>query len=140
MTGSSFHLSAGMRGPDLPHACAGGEEHAAWPGSHAAHAPAHECPLCGRPKAALGTARSRSCTRTLARSLARRPARMHEVADSRRVLLCERYILFFWKAYLSIKQHLTAHGPIHPRVSSRHERYIHRANARACARAVRATE
>jgi hypothetical protein len=46
MTGSSFHLSAGMRGPDLPHACAGGEEHAAWPGSHAAHAPAHECPLC----------------------------------------------------------------------------------------------
>ena len=64
--------------------------------------------LCARPKAALGTARNRSCTRTLARSLARRPARMHEVADSRRVLLCERY--------------------------------IHRANARACARAVRATE
>ena len=28
---------------------------------------------------------------------------------------------FFWKAYLTIKQPLTAHGPIHPRVSSRHD-------------------
>ena len=28
----------------------------------------------------------------------------------------------FWKAYLSIKQPLTAHDPIHPRVSSRHDR------------------
>jgi hypothetical protein len=28
---------------------------------------------------------------------------------------------FFWKAYLSIKQPLTAHGPIHPQVSSRHD-------------------
>ncbi len=31
---------------------------------------------------------------------------------------------FFWKAYLSIKQPLTAHGPIHPRVSSRHDPLI----------------
>jgi hypothetical protein len=29
---------------------------------------------------------------------------------------------FFWKACLSIKQPLTAHGPIHPQVSSRHDR------------------
>jgi hypothetical protein len=29
-------------------------------------------------------------------------------------------ILFFWKAYLSIKQPLTAHDPIHPQVPSRH--------------------
>jgi hypothetical protein len=29
--------------------------------------------------------------------------------------------LFFWKAYLSVKQPLTAHGPIHPKVSSRHD-------------------
>ena len=28
---------------------------------------------------------------------------------------------FFWKAYLSIKQPLTAHDPIHPQVPSRHE-------------------
>ena len=28
---------------------------------------------------------------------------------------------FFWKAYLSIKQPLTAHGPFHPQVSSRHD-------------------
>ncbi len=28
---------------------------------------------------------------------------------------------FFWKAYLSIKQPLTAHGPIDPQVSSRHD-------------------
>ena len=41
-------------------------------------------------------------------------------------VLVKRYVcrtrLFsclFWKAYLSIKQPLTAHGPIHPRVSSR---------------------
>ncbi len=29
--------------------------------------------------------------------------------------------LLFWKAYLSIKQPLTAHGPIHLKVSSRHD-------------------
>jgi hypothetical protein len=29
--------------------------------------------------------------------------------------------LVFWKAYLSIKQPLTAHDPIHPQVSSRHD-------------------
>jgi hypothetical protein len=28
---------------------------------------------------------------------------------------------FFWKAYLSIKQPLTAHDPIHPQVLSRYE-------------------
>jgi hypothetical protein len=28
---------------------------------------------------------------------------------------------FFWKAYLSIEQPLTAHGPIHLKVSSRHD-------------------
>jgi hypothetical protein len=28
---------------------------------------------------------------------------------------------FFWRAHLSIKQPLTAHDPIHPRVSSRHD-------------------
>ncbi len=35
-------------------------------------------------------------------------------------------LCFFWKAYLSIKQPLTAHGPIHPRVSSRHRSFVHR--------------
>ena len=30
-----------------------------------------------------------------------------------------RPFFFFWKAYLSIKQPLTAHDPIHPQVSSR---------------------
>ncbi len=34
---------------------------------------------------------------------------------------CNRLISFFWKVYLSIKQPVTAHGPIHPRVSSRHD-------------------
>jgi hypothetical protein len=33
---------------------------------------------------------------------------------------------FFWKAYLSIKQPLTAHDPIHPQVSSRHVAQRHR--------------
>jgi hypothetical protein len=30
-------------------------------------------------------------------------------------VLVVRDLPFFWKAYLSIKQPLTAHGPIHPR-------------------------
>ncbi len=30
-------------------------------------------------------------------------------------------LVIFWKAYLSIKQPLTAHGPIHLKVSSRHD-------------------
>ena len=32
-----------------------------------------------------------------------------------------RVDFFFWKAYLSIEQPLTAHDPIHPQVSSRHD-------------------
>ena len=36
-------------------------------------------------------------------------------------LYLDLYADFFWKAYLSIKQPLTAHGPIHPQVSSRHD-------------------
>ncbi len=31
------------------------------------------------------------------------------------------WTMVFWKAYLSIKQPLTAHGPIHPQVSSRQD-------------------
>jgi hypothetical protein len=31
------------------------------------------------------------------------------------------FSLIFWKAYLSIKQPLTAYDPIHPQVSSRHD-------------------
>jgi hypothetical protein len=30
-------------------------------------------------------------------------------------------VVGFWKAYLSIRQPLTAHDPIHPQVSSRHD-------------------
>jgi hypothetical protein len=40
-------------------------------------------------------------------------ARCHNQLDFRDI--------FFWKAYLSIKQPLTAHDPIHPQVSSRHD-------------------
>ncbi len=40
--------------------------------------------------------------------------KMHVEVD----VQCSR---LFWKAYLSIKQPLTAHDPIHPQVSSRHD-------------------
>ncbi len=44
------------------------------------------------------------------------------VSPIRYFLSCDVYMhIFFWKAYLSIKQPLTAHDPIHPRVSSRHD-------------------